>query len=499
MQWASWALLVVVLAGLQVVHDRVHSALGPEGYMDEMFHLRQAQAYCRGEYAVWDGKITTYPGLYLLSSGLHGLARLVPGLDLVGPECSAGELRQGNVLLVALTYVACVLARKKSSSAGAAAAAAARGGAQDCSESAASAHLYALLIVLYPLSAFYYPLYYTDTASTCTLVLMYLVSSFGARQVGQSQISSFVLASAAIAVRQTNAVWVLFVVGANMLRELQQQQLLPLIEDQPYLSQLAAFVWALLRHPLQLARSNAGLISAVLWFVVLVLRNGGVVVVGDRENHRPALHAAMPLHLAAVTTATLGPSALLAGWEAVAAALPSRGDAASNSKPGWSSRLPTASAIAIHSLCTAAVSAALVLGSVEHPFLLADNRHYTFYLWRRLLRFPLWRAMLGPPYYLCLLFVARTMREAGRGKLWLTIYVVAAVLSLVPTPLLEPRYWTPGVVVILLNAPSARSTAQLGALAVSVALCLAINAAATHVFLERTFVGPDGQLARFMY
>ena len=36
--------------------------------------------------------------------------------------------------------------------------------------------------------------------------------------------------------------------------------------------------------------------------------------------------------------------------------------------------------------CAAALlSAALVKGSLEHPFLVADNRHYTFYLWRKVL------------------------------------------------------------------------------------------------------------------
>jgi alpha-1,2-glucosyltransferase len=30
---------------------------------DEPFHVPQAQAYCRGEWAVWDPKLTTPPGL----------------------------------------------------------------------------------------------------------------------------------------------------------------------------------------------------------------------------------------------------------------------------------------------------------------------------------------------------------------------------------------------------------------------------------------------------
>jgi hypothetical protein len=40
-------------------------------------------------------------------------------------------------------------------------------------------------------------------------------------------------------------------------------------------------------------------------------------------------------------------------------------------------------------LALAAVAAwGLRVGTLAHPFLLADNRHFTFYLWRRLLGHP---------------------------------------------------------------------------------------------------------------
>ncbi|KAK9399500.1 dol-P-Glc:Glc2Man9GlcNAc2-PP-Dol alpha-C2-glucosyltransferase-like [Crotalus adamanteus] len=39
-------------------------------YMDEAFHVPQAQAYCAGRFQQWDPMITTLPGLYLLSVGI---------------------------------------------------------------------------------------------------------------------------------------------------------------------------------------------------------------------------------------------------------------------------------------------------------------------------------------------------------------------------------------------------------------------------------------------
>lgn len=35
----------------------------PEPYLDEIFHIPQAQKYCQGRWLEWDDKITTPPGL----------------------------------------------------------------------------------------------------------------------------------------------------------------------------------------------------------------------------------------------------------------------------------------------------------------------------------------------------------------------------------------------------------------------------------------------------
>jgi membrane glycosyltransferase len=43
-----------------------------------------------------------------------------------------------------------------------------------------------------------------------------------------------------------------------------------------------------------------------------------------------------------------------------------------------------------------------------------------------------------------------------RGPLWVLIFLVALAITLIPTPLLEPRYFTPGVVLAVLNSPPVR-------------------------------------------
>ncbi|KAI9882311.1 MAG: autophagy- protein 2 [Watsoniomyces obsoletus] len=52
--------LIVLTIGLWFMQV---TKLVPDPYLDEVFHIRQAQAYCAGKWHVWDPKITTPPGL----------------------------------------------------------------------------------------------------------------------------------------------------------------------------------------------------------------------------------------------------------------------------------------------------------------------------------------------------------------------------------------------------------------------------------------------------
>lgn len=54
-------LWLVILAGL--CWQAVVTLWVPEPYLDEIFHIPQAQKYCQGRWSEWDNKITTPPGL----------------------------------------------------------------------------------------------------------------------------------------------------------------------------------------------------------------------------------------------------------------------------------------------------------------------------------------------------------------------------------------------------------------------------------------------------
>jgi len=133
----------------------------PQPYMDEIFHIPQAQAYCAGNYTQWDPKITTLPGLYLFSVGLlrplHFL--ISPSLPLIA-TCSVVMLRSVN-LLIALTNLLLIHCLT---------------GARHGQKEGYSELLglwSSFNISLLPPLFFSSLLYYTDPLSTCLVLLTY--------------------------------------------------------------------------------------------------------------------------------------------------------------------------------------------------------------------------------------------------------------------------------------------------------------------------------------
>jgi alpha-1,2-glucosyltransferase len=164
-------------------------------------------------------------------------------------------------------------------------------------------------------------------------------------------------------------------------------------------------------------------------------------------------------------------------------------------------------------------------------FGLRMHRHYTFYIWSRFLSKDHLRIAISPLYYACFLWTIGSLQRA-RGTIWVLIYLTALFLTTVPAHLLEPRYFTPGVVVAILNMPpwetkncsresegtdSSSSTSKSSgnsiwkrvkegllyarghAIVLSIVLCLLVDTVTIYVFLYRPFTWHDGTVARFMF
>jgi alpha-1,2-glucosyltransferase len=177
-------------------------------YLDEIFHVRQAQAYCEGRFRTWDPKITTPPGLYLLSY------LLLKGRDLIqdAVDCDLVNLRWVNSL-VAVFLIPSQLFNLYTQ----------LGPARHGHHLGNSLHA-VLNICYFPLLFFFSGLYYTDVWS-----VYFVLSSYGQHvrflQDGRrlDQIKMFVLGFCALLMRQTNIFWVaIFLTGLHAVHHLKK-------------------------------------------------------------------------------------------------------------------------------------------------------------------------------------------------------------------------------------------------------------------------------------
>jgi len=347
------------------------------------------------------------------------------------------------------------------------------------------------LLFNYPFCTFYFMLYYTDTLSTLSLMATaYLAPTTSSGQF--AKLTSLLAATLTILVRQTNAVWVLFIAGTTMLESITASGFIS--NDDFTIGLVLRFVYCLWLKKLQIVNLTWSLLIPVIGFLIFVIVNGGVVV-GDKENHQPVQHFAMAAHAIVIYGMISTPYVIAEG-------ISHHFNAKKKSTISVVGRMFSCGGrgnMILALILSLFLSLGFLFYSLSHPFLLSDNRHYTFYLWQRYLRHFQVRLLLCPMYFIVLLVgLTRLLRQ--QGSLWLLIYLAAVVISLTPTPLLEPRYFTPAVLIAVLHSPKITDSVSNRIITMMWTLFFIIcNLLTMYVFLYRLFRWPDGSLARFMY
>ncbi|KAK1057176.1 glucosyltransferase [Friedmanniomyces endolithicus] len=473
-----------------------------EPYLDEVFHVRQAQHYCQGHFEVWDPKITTPPGLYLLSYAFSRLESLheyigLGHLRLVPLDCSITGLRALNAVgLILLLLVARLSYLQRASP-----------------ETSAHHSLFdhsALNIALFPPLFFFSALYYTDVWSALSVLASYCFLTTAYRdKYGHWKRGSGLLALGLVSLmfRQTNIFWVTaFPAGLVLVKELDRGHeairnsmhrrsqgfgdslysiaktswKMAVIYDPPvrdaqvndYLLTIISIAACLLSVATQPKRL-AGLLIALAPFLLLaasflafILSNGSVVL-GDKTNHTATLHLPQMLYLWPFITFFSWPLLLpyllftpviLLTWLPLFSAL----ECAQRFK-----RTPTLLPRLFLTLLALTLTCAIInLNTLVHPFTLADNRHYIFYIFRRLLRPWYLRYAASTLYLLCAWACIQTLgteptdtqlfaptpsnlerrlpvpngQHSARVSFTLVLLATSA-LQLITAPLVEPRYF----------------------------------------------------------
>ncbi|KAJ3523463.1 hypothetical protein NM688_g8727 [Phlebia brevispora] len=276
------------IAILKEVNSRV-----TEPYMDEPFHVPQAQAYCNGDFGYWDPKITTPPGLYVLSLILKRVFML---------KCNLAMLRLTPLLtLVALplvlTRLICHHKRERPP------------------PSPITPVPEAVVLSLFPIAWFFGFLYYTEVPSLVFVVLSVVAASQNRHWL------SALLGAISCTFRQTNIVWVLYAYASSQLVYLRFRRDPPDGKPRPKLHDPPA----LAASPVDLVKSafSAPLIVldilpnfvpyalVLAGFAAFAIWNGGIVL-GDKSNHVPVFHVPQLYYFVGFST-LLGWPALVSG------------------------------------------------------------------------------------------------------------------------------------------------------------------------------------------
>ena len=191
-------------------------------------------------------------------------------------------------------------------------------------------------------------------------------------------------------------------------------------------------------------------------------------------------------------------------------------------------RLPRLSSAAVFTILALFV---VHFNTIVHPFTLADNRHYTFYVFRILRRHPAIKYLAAPVYvflgWTCIMAMGNPPTVGSRAAaapgameedqdrmtgpqgtrisavvLWLAV----CTLCLATAPLVEPRYFILPWIVWRLHVPppSALHRYRWYVLGLEVVWFMAIHHVIRDIFLNHGFEwvgieGEKGKIQRFMW
>uniref|UniRef100_A0A0E0KSH0 Dol-P-Glc:Glc(2)Man(9)GlcNAc(2)-PP-Dol alpha-1,2-glucosyltransferase n=2 Tax=Oryza punctata TaxID=4537 RepID=A0A0E0KSH0_ORYPU len=428
---AAWAIPLAALV----------DSIVPDLYMDEIFHIPQVQRYCRGDFLTWDPMITTPPGLYYIS--LAYVASLFPGAwatriaEVFDALCTTALLRSTNVIMAVICGVLvhdlllCIrpeIGKRKATA-------------------------FAILVALYPIHWFFTFLYYTDVASLAAVLAMYLFC------LKKQFWVSAAFGAFSILLRQTNVIWMIFFAANGAIAHAQclyvknnvryenseltykSNKEISHMDNKTTAPGFTEEIWDTI---FKLWNSKCEVLIAfipfamvLLVFVAFIVWNGGIVL-GAKEAHVVSPHFAQFLYFGLVSAAALLP------WHFT----PSRVSDLFH----WCRKNKTYSSFAI--LVALGLSLIAVhFFSIAHPYLLADNRHYTFYIWRKVIQVHWMMKYVLTPVYVYSWFSIVNILGKSQARVWVLSFVLSVALVLIPAPLVEFRYYTIPLVILILHSP----------------------------------------------
>ena len=579
------------------------------GYMDEIFHIPQTQKYCTHLSTAWkeevkqpariekksswfgssgggdddvektivaytlsekctryihrlqniwqvsyDDKITTPPGLYIMSSILLTLipTGLVSGGNGGGEGggnelCSPMALRSMNILfqtgtvIIIYNILKILMNRLKHSN------------TSSSSASSSSTLLWTIVLVTSPVHFFCGLLYYTDAASTCLTLLLYLLTlreiEHDIENVNENETDSewderhsfssslyrgvkcqlvFFVGVLALACRQNNVVWSAFCIGTLLVHHLQlnyhRHRLSEILHDNAnddskrpnlFFQDEIYSLYLFCTSPFRLIQFIINpIVIGNLWvifvFIYCWIQNDYAVVLGDRSNHVPVIHTSQLLYFVLFVATVLSTEWISMSKYGILHLLKSRkfnkkenqNIHTINVARSWTLWMKKMLFFVVVPIC---IGLSIRFASPVHPFMLADNRHYVFYLWKKIMSKKYVRYGLLPIYLVFGWILCKRLKNRN-SNLWCVGLLMCTCMVLVPAHLVEFRYFTVPAFLWQLHVVGGGSSGGSGSCSwwkssgmVTLMIHLLINFVIVWIFIKKTFEAPDGSVGRFMF
>ncbi|XP_076647875.1 alpha-1,2-glucosyltransferase Alg10 isoform X1 [Halictus rubicundus] len=375
----------------------------PYYFIDEVFHVPQTLQYCAGNFTQWDPKITTLPGLYLLATLILSPFNL----------CNIFYMRCINLLGTFINFYLIYNITKHISI------------TRPAKRWKNWKHLLvACNIMLFPPLFFWHFLYYTDVVSVNAILLMLLLHLH----------KKFKMAAAvgllSVLIRQTNIIWVAFV-SVELAFDLIERKKPKSITSQEYssfiylkkqwkkITEETSCGWAsFFKFIIEIVVQLLPYATVCSVFLLFVIWNKGIVV-GDRAAHVPTIHLPQLFYFSAFISCFLWPYTIT-HWKSYINFLRIR----------W----------VLHLCLLGFLTVAIHFNTLVHPYMLADNRHYIFYFWNRLMgKYASFKYLLIPVYSFTLYTMFHRINHLRFATQVNYTFMISMVM--IPQLLVEPRYF----------------------------------------------------------
>lgn len=391
-QQITLLIALVILIGaliIKVINDNI-----PIDYMDEEFHLSQTSMYYHNNYSYWNSKLTTFPGVFILGSFW---LKLINATHLL-KQSFILPLRILTVIMsIITTFILYLFTNGKGK----------------------NGIPFIMIMSLFPFLFFYNFLFYTDTYSNLCLTLFFYCG-LTQKNILFKGLCAFI----SVLVRQNNIIWINLLPLADCIK---------LLKD---ILSVKVSLGSAISEAINILVNHIHILISDILFMLFLFKNNFSVVLGDNTHHELSFHLAQWNHLA-FALLFLFPLLAFKIFQLI------------NLKYYTNQKKTNLMRLSIIFIIILCLMLFCNMYSYTHDFILSDNRHYSFYYFKRIYNITILRyAMIAVSSIIFSMVINDNMSIIYDH--YIISWALCTSLALVPAKLFEVRYFVPCILILFI-------------------------------------------------